>query len=146
ANASWDAPMASSCGTRPPPAEITLARCPASRRAWAISSVERSTPPASSAGSSCRTCSGGALIGRPAGAAGSLAGDVLQHELGTAVHAARPAGGLDRQVHARMRVPQCHLRRRAGQGQLVAADDVAALLVGGGGDLGFGTGQGTCTT
>ncbi len=58
---------------------------------------------------------------------------VGQHEHGTAVRALRFAIGLvfDRQVHARMRVPQRHFRGRAAQRQIAAVHGVALLGVGG---------------
>jgi hypothetical protein len=51
----WSAPRRSRLGTCRPPALATMARPPASWIAWAISSVPRSTPPVSSAGSTCST-------------------------------------------------------------------------------------------
>src|SRR5690606_40656251 len=88
-----------------------------------------STPPDSSAGSSWKTVSG-----TPA--------SVHQHEMGAAVRALRLAAVLlDRQVDARVRIPQRHCRCRAAQRQLRAMDLVTLAGVGGsagcrrGGDL-----------
>src|ERR1700686_2252676 len=53
-----------------------------------------------------------------------------QPVLRAAVRALRPAGIFNRKVHARMRVPQVHLRHRAAQGQILCAELERALRVG----------------
>ena len=45
----------------------------------------------------------------------------LQRVLGAAVGALGEAGGLDRQIHARMRIPQAHVRHGTGQRQVLTA-------------------------
>src|SRR5690606_35123437 len=136
------APQASSAGTRRPPAETTMARWPAATRAAAISRVERSTPPDSSAGSSWTT-----VRRRIDDGAGARRGSVDQLVDGRAVRALGVAVRivLDRQVHARMRVPQRHFRRRAAQRQVRAVHGVALLGIGGRGGGGVqGVGSGLC--
>src|SRR5579863_6698694 len=53
-----------------------------------------------------------------------------QRVLRAAVGALRPAGIFNRKIHARMRVPQVHLRHRAAQRQILGADLVLVLRVG----------------
>src|SRR5882672_1027581 len=53
-----------------------------------------------------------------------------QRVLRATVGTFRPAGLLYGQIHARMRVPQIHLRHRAAQRQILAADLVLVLRVG----------------
>jgi len=98
--------------------------------ASAISRVERSTPPDSSAGSNCTTVSL-RTVGRRA------RWSVDKHEVGAAIRAlALPAFGFDRQVNARMRVPQCHRRQRTAQRQVGTTDFVSRLRIGGRGSSG----------
>src|SRR5690606_36566583 len=93
--------------------------------AAAISRVERSTPPDSSAGSNWTTVRR-RIDGRTAGA-GRCSVDQLVD--GRAVRALGLAVGLvlDRQVHARVRVPQRHFRRRAALRQVRAVHGVTLL-------------------
>lgn len=66
---------------------------------------------------------------------------VGEHEQRAAIRALGFAVGLvfDRQVHARMRVPQRHFRRRAAQRQVAAVHGVTRLRIGGrGGGLAHG--------
>ena len=93
--------------------------------ASAISRVERSTPPDSSAGSSWTTVSRRIGCVHAACARGATRGQSSRTKCAPQYGHWHSPLGFDRQVHARMRVPQRHRRQRAAQRQVGAVHVVA---------------------